>query len=442
MDNKLNCISFKNIIGYDREIEELMEIKKYVIERDKYTEVGARVPKGILLVGESGNGKTLMAKALANEINIPFYSLGDSENIDETSKSIKELFKEARKNAPCVIFIDELDKLGNKSLGFNYGFDEDNSGLIRELLTQMDGFNSNEGIIVIATANQTYNLNLSLLRSGRFDRTINIKMPSLKDREKLFEHYSKTRKLEENIDFHKLAIRTSGICCADVDNILNEAALMSIREGREKISSKMIEESIDRVTFSSATTNRLSDDLKKKIAIHEIGHAVVAIANGNIDDIDKISIVSRGQNLGFTKMRSDDDLKIYGYTTRSEMYNRIEKAYGGIAAEEVILKDVSSGVSGDLYTASEICNTMVSSFGMLGVTNCCQTKRRLNADMSEYKQRKIEKVKDRILNKAYKNAKKKIKKNKKIFNELYNMLLENNVLYKEEVVEIVERYRG
>lgn len=390
-----------------------------------------------MLVGESGNGKTLMAKALANEIDIPFYSIGDEENGDESNKTIKEVFKEARKNAPCIIFIDELDKMGSRSMGVSFGIDEDDSGLVRELLTQMDGFKSNEGVVVIATANYILGLNPSLLRSGRFDRVININMPGLKEREKLFRYYSKNRHLEENIDFRNMAIRTSGICCADVDNILNEAALMTIREGKEKISMKKIEEAIDRVTMISANVNRLSDDLKKKIAIHEVGHVVVSIANGHMDKINKISIVSRGQNLGFTKMIVDDERQNYGYTTKNEMIKKLEETYGGMVAEEVVLGDISTGVAGDLSTAIEMCDSMVMNFGMLGVTNCVESRRRYAQKLSEKKARKVEKIKDHLLNNAYKNAKRKIKQNIDIFNKLYELLIERNVVYKEEIEEAI-----
>ena len=396
-----NKIYFSDVIGYDKEKEELKEIQNFIVNLQRYEEIGARIPKGILLIGESGNGKTLMAKALSSEINIPFYSIGDELNEDTTVKSIRDVFSEARKHSPCVVFIDEIDKLDNNDSIMD-SFKKKTSSVIRELLTQMDGFKTNSGIIVIATANSTLHINNSLFRSGRFDRIIEIRMPNRDERKLLFVHYSRNKNIEKGIDFNKLAIRTSGLCCADIDNVLNDAALMSIREGADVITLKNIETAIDRVMFG-AIEHKLSEDTKKKIAIHEIGHAIVAIATNRKDYLNKISIVSRG-----------------------------------IAAEMVMRNDISSRCAQDIDEANYIAKTMIKRFGMLGITNCIDsTMLRYEDGSSQKKKRRIEKITDRLLAKALAKAVKIIKENKELFTKLYNKLIECNVIYKEEIEEVI-----
>lgn len=379
----------------------------------------------------------MMAKALSSEIDIPFYSIGDEMNEDESMKSIRKVFEEARKNSPCVIFIDEIDKLDGDSDMMD-PFMKDSSPVLRELLTQMDGFKNNSGIIVIATANSVMGLNQSLLRSGRFDRTIEIRMPNKKERKLLFEHYAKSKKIDKNVNFEKLAIRTPGICCADIDNILNDAALMAIRENNEVVSTKNIEEAIDRVMLGSATTNKLSEDARKKIAVHEVGHALVAIKLNQRNDLNKISITSRGKTLGFTRFSREDETVKYGFTSKSELYKQIKIAYGGIAAEEVVLNDITTGCMQDLSDARSTATVMVERFGMLGVTNSVDVRMaRLDNCFSQKKKRKVEKLLDGILDKAHNESIKIIRENLDLFNKLYDRLLESNVLYKEEIDEII-----
>lgn len=432
-----NRICFSDVIGYEKEKEELKEIQNFIVNLQKYEDIGARIPKGILLIGESGNGKTLMAKALSSEINIPFYSIGDELNEDTTVKSIRDVFSEARKHSPCVIFIDEIDKLDNNADFISDPFMDKPSSLIRELLTQMDGFQTNSGIIVIATANSIMGLNRSLLRSGRFDRMIEVRMPNRNERRLLFEHYSKNKKLAEGIDFEKLAIRTSGLCCADIDNLLNDAALMSIRDASEVITLKNIETAIDRVMFGTIE-NKLSENTKKKIAIHEIGHAVVAIATNQKDNLNKISIVSRGQTLGFNRFSREDETEKFGFTTKNKMFNQMMIAYGGIAAEMVRLNDISSGCVQDIEEANYIAKTMIKRFGMLGITYCIDSKMiRFEDSASQKKKKRVERITDKLLKKALANAVKIIKDNKELFTRLYNKLIECNVIYKEEIEEVI-----
>ena len=438
MNNNTKRITFEDVVGYEKEKEELREIQNFIINANKYEEIGARIPKGILLIGESGNGKTLMAKALASEINIPLYSIGDELDDEQSVKSIREVFNEARHNAPCVIFIDEIDKL-ESSDEFDFISGQANSPKTRELLTQMDGFKENSGMVVVATANSMMKLNPSLLRSGRFDRIIDIRMPNNKERELLFEYYARSKKIEENVDFKKLAIRTAGVCCADIDNILNDAALMAIREKRETIGITNIENAIDRVVLGT-TENKLSEDAKKKIAVHEIGHAIVAIATGQKDKLNKISIVSRGQTLGFNRFSREDEAARFGFTTKSNMFNQMMIAYGGIAAEMVVLKDITTGSSRDIDEARNIATAMIKRFGMMGITNSVDVKTlKFEDGTSQRKKRKVEKLTDGLLEKAFNRSVKVIKDNKLLFDKLYSKLLECNVIYKEEIEEVISR---
>ena len=437
MNNNAKKITFENVIGYEKEKTELKEIQNFIVNAEKYEKIGARIPKGILLLGESGNGKTLMARALASEIEIPLYSIGDELNDDESIKSIRKVFSEARENSPCVIFIDEIDKLEDSN-EFDFMPNSGSSPVIRELLTQIDGFKQNSGIVVVATANSIMRLNPSLLRSGRIDRIIDIRMPNKEDRKKLFEYYAKEKKIEDNINYEKLAIRTSGVCCADIDNILNDAALMSIREGSDVISLKNIEKAIDRIMLGSATENKISDEMRKEVAIHEIGHAIVSIACGMSKNLNKISIVSRGQTLGFNRHDFGDDSLNFGYRTKNEIEKQIMIAYGGLAAEKIMLNDISTGCINDLDKAKNLATQMVKRFGMSGVTNCVDARAaRIGNEFSERKTRQVEKLIDSILKHAFNKTIKAIKANKELFNRLYNKLLENNVLYKEEIDEII-----
>ena len=437
----MNCdvmnISFDDIIGYEKEKEELKEIQNFIINTKAYEENGARAPKGVLLIGDSGNGKTLMAKALATDINIPFYQLSDGFDEATSVSNIRSVFEKARRNAPCIIFIDEIDKLEKADPFFNPE-EKPVSPVIRELLIQMDGFKTNSGIVVVATANSSRLLNDSLLRSGRFDRIIDINMPSKKERKLLFEYYSKNKKINDLVDFEKLAIRTSGASCADIDNILNDAALMSIRDKQPEITTKYIEEAIDRVLLKSAASFKISEESMKKTAVHEVGHAVVSIALGKGKKLNKISIVSRGPALGFNRMSNDDDNTVYHLVSQKDIDTNIRIAYGGIVAEEMILHEICTGCGSDLKKARFYAKSMVELHGMYGVENSINSEDYESTKMiSQKKKRHIEKLIDKIQKEAYRDVKKTISNNMELFNKLYDALLESNVLYKEEIDEIV-----
>ena len=430
-----NKVTFENIIGYEEEKKEILEIREYILEYRKYEEIGARVPKGILLLGESGNGKTLMIKALANELNIPLFKIGQDEDENENLLYIRKIFKEARQKAPAIIFIDEIDKLcAEDDL---YSLTQRESNVTRELLMQMDGFESNKSLIVIATANSVVKINPSLLRSGRFDKVINFRYPNYEERKQLFQYYSKQKKLSINIDFDRLAKVTSGFSCADIDNVLNDAAILAVRNKINEVDTSDVETAIDRLTTNSATISTLSDEEKKKIAIHEIGHAIVAMNINDNRNVHKISIVSRGQILGQTKIISPNEYEVFGLTTKESMMNKIKILYGGLIAEELYLKDITTGSSRDIEMARYTVEVMVKKFGMVGVINSVDSSMRMKNNISQHKIRKTEKIQDKILKKCYKETKKIIKKHKEIFNKLYQKLIVTNVLFKEDIEQII-----
>lgn len=430
-------ITFENIIGYEEEKKEILEIQDYILNPDKYEEMGARVPKGILLVGESGNGKTLMVKALANELNIPLYKIGQEEDESENLINIRKIFKTARQNAPSIIFIDEIDKMHGEDDLFSMTSSE--SCVTRELLIQMDGFENNNSVIVIATANNPTKINVSLLRSGRFDKIINFRYPNKEERKQLIKYYTRDKKIAFDVDFDRLSTITSGFSCADIDNILNDATILAIRNNKKEINTNDVETAIDRLTSKSATISNLSDDDKKQVAIHEIGHAIIALKTEGKNSVHKLSIVSRGQILGQTKIISSNEYDYFGLTTKENLLNQIKICYGGLIAEELYLKNISTGSSQDIEQARFICDTMVRKFGMVGITNSVSSAMKLRDNISQFKIRKIEKIQDRILRKCYKITKKIIKKNEKTFMLLYNKLLENNVLFEEDIKELIEK---
>lgn len=439
MKKQLNPITFSNIVGYEKEKEELKEIKNFILNPKQYEEIGARVPKGILLVGPSGNGKTLMAKALFSELNIPVYSIGDEVDEDERVLSIKSVFKEARKNSPSIIFIDEIDKL-DKFKDDIIDLSNTKSPVIRELLTQMDGFETNSGIIVVATANTSSELEKSLLRSGRFDRTIFITLPNKRERKELLEFYSKNKKISENICFDKLAVRTSGLSCADIDNILNEAAILSMKEDEKAITMSILEKAIDRVMFGSIENN-LSEETRKIIATHEIGHTVVALALGHKDRISKVSIVSRGDTGGYTSFNSSDEYQKVLYLNHNDLLEDIMISYGGMCAEKIFLKKVSLGCENDLREIGYSAELIIKKTGMCGIKKTICTNGTFGDGVSERKKYILDKTKEKLLYNAYNKTMKIIKKNKVLFTKLYDYIMESNVLFKCDIEEILKEMK-
>lgn len=438
MSVSVSKIMFKDVIGYEKEKEELLEIQKYLSQTEKFLEMGARAPKGVLLFGPNGVGKTLMVKAFANEIGVPLYSVGDSESDDEVRLKLRDVFKKARSNAPSIILIDEIDKYNREpSIGMypdvNY---IDNSAILRELLTLMDGFTPNEGVIVIATSNKKNDLDQSLLRSGRFDRIIQMKIPNREERKALFEHYSKNKKICKTIDFEELALKSYGLSGADIDNVLNEAMLISIRKELSEMTLVEIEESLDRVLLKSATKNSMSKQQKYETAIHETGHAVIILSCKNDVTLNKLSIESRGVTYGFTRAHTDKTKN--ESINKEKLLRKIRITLGGYAAEELKLGSITEGATFDLQQVLEICSTMVTKYGMYGLDKIIESG--YKNSISENKKIRIEQKLEQIIQDEYDKAKRILQDNDSLIEELSEALIQKEVLYQIDIEKIVNKY--
>ena len=361
-----NKINFDDVAGVDEEKEELEEIVEFLKNPKKFTDMGARIPKGVLLVGAPGTGKTLLAKAVAGEANVPFYFISGSDFVElfvgVGASRVRDMFKEAKRNAPCIIFIDEIDAVGRqRGAGLGGGHDEREQTL-NQLLVEMDGFSANEGVIVLAATNRPDVLDKALLRAGRFDRQIVVGAPDVKAREQILEVHSKKKKLADDVDLKVIAKNTSGFAGADLENILNEAALLSARRNKKEIGMQEIEDAMVKVTMGPEKKTRVrSEHEKKLVAYHEAGHAVVSRFLPTQDPVHEISIVPRGMAGGYTMYRPTEDKS---FMSKSEMLEQIVSLLGGRVAEKLILDDISTGASNDIERATKIARSMVTKYGM------------------------------------------------------------------------------
>ena len=359
-------VRFKDVAGCDEEKAEMIEIVDYLKNPKKYTKCGAKLPKGFLLVGPPGTGKTLLAKAVAGEVGVPFFSISGSDFVEmfvgAGAGRVRDLFKTAKQNAPCVIFIDEIDAVGRqRGAGLGGGNDEREQTL-NQLLVELDGFEENSGIIVIAATNRSDVLDPALLRAGRFDRQITVNLPNKEGREAIFKVHAANKKLEPNVDFGQLAKRTVGFSGADIANILNEAAILAVRGNREAISLADIDEAIDRRIAGPAKTSKgLNDKERRQVAYHEAGHAIVGLTLPHAEKVRKITIIPRGQTGGHVLMGPEDDRFLL---TKNELEAEIAGLLGGRSSEEIFFKDVSTGASNDIERATQIARSMVVEYGM------------------------------------------------------------------------------
>ena len=361
-------ITFKDVAGVDEEKEELEEIVEFLKSPKKFTDMGARIPKGVLLVGHPGTGKTLLAKAVAGEAGVPFFIISGSEFVEMFvgvgASRVRDLFNEAKKNAPCIIFIDEIDAVGRqRGAGLGGGHDEREQTL-NQLLVEMDGFGTNEGVIVIAATNRPDVLDKALLRPGRFDRQIVVSAPDVKAREEILEVHSRKKRISPEIDLKVIAKNTAGFVGADLENILNEAALLAARRNKPEIEMEEIEDAMIKVTMGPEKKSKVRSEKENKlVAFHEAGHAVVSKYLPTQDTVHQISIVPRGMAGGYTMYRPEEDKN---FMSKSEMEESIISLLGGRVAEGLVLGDISTGASNDIERASKLARDMVTKYGMSG----------------------------------------------------------------------------
>jgi cell division protease FtsH len=359
-------VRFKDVAGADEEKQELVEIVEFLKDPRKFAELGARIPKGVLLVGPPGTGKTLLARAVAGEAGVPFFSISGSDFVEMFvgvgASRVRDLFETAKKNAPCIIFIDEIDAVGRqRGAGLGGGHDEREQTL-NQLLVEMDGFSGNEGIIIIAATNRPDILDPALLRPGRFDRQITVDRPDVKGREAVLKVHARNKPLDESVDLKTIAMRTPGFSGADLENLLNEAALVAARQNKKKIDMSDIDEATDRVIAGPAKKSRVISEKERNIvAYHEAGHTVIGMVLDEADMVHKVTIVPRGQAGGYAVMLPKEDRY---FMTKPELLDKITGLLGGRVAEEIVFGEVSTGAHNDFQRATSIARRMVTEFGM------------------------------------------------------------------------------
>lgn len=433
-------VTFKEVAGLDEEKEELEEIVDFLKNPKKYIDLGARIPKGILMVGPPGTGKTYLSKATAGEAGVPFYSISGSDFVEMFvgvgASRVRDLFEQAKKNSPCIVFIDEIDAVGRKrGAGLGGGHDEREQTL-NQLLVEMDGFGVNEGIIIMAATNRPDILDPAILRPGRFDRQVVIGIPDIKGREAIFKVHSKDKPIDKSVKLKVLARRTPGFTPADIENLMNEAALLTARKSQKTIKMDTIEEAITKVIAGPEKKSRvISDNERKLTAYHEGGHALVARMLPNTDPVHQVSIIPRGRAGGFTMILPKEDKY---YATRTEMGEQIIHLLGGRVAEQVVLNEISTGASNDLERATSIARAMITKYGMsekLGPVNYStsdeiflgkdfSTKRNYSEELASIIDKEI---KD-IVEKGYAKAEKILRENIDKLHEIANKLLEVETL--------------
>ncbi len=443
-------VKFKDVAGLKEEKEEVSELIDFLRNPKKFQKLGARIPKGVLLVGPPGTGKTLLAKAVAGEANVPFYYISGSDFVElfvgVGASRVRDMFKEAKKNAPCLIFIDEIDAVGRqRGAGLGGGHDEREQTL-NQLLTEMDGFGANEGIIIIAATNRPDVLDPALLRPGRFDRQVTVNLPDTKEREDILKVHASNKILDPTVKLNNISARTPGFSGADLENLLNEAALLAVRKNEEAITMDDIDEATDRVLMGPAKTSRkITDKEKKLVSIHESGHAVIGIKLEDANEVHKITIIPRGMAGGYTMMLPKEE-KI-SVMTEKELLAMITGLLGGRAAEELFLGEITTGASDDFKKATNIARSMVSEYGMseLGPMQYEQKSEGVFLGRDYNKSRnysdqvalEIDREVRKIVENCYADAKKILLENEKLVNILSEALIERETLTKEEIESLV-----
>ena len=442
--------TFKDVAGLTEEKEEVQELIDFLKSPKKFQAMGARIPKGVLLVGPPGTGKTLLARAVAGEAKVPFYYISGSDFVELFvgigAARVRDMFKQAKMNAPCLIFIDEIDAVGRqRGAGLGGGHDEREQTL-NQLLTEMDGFGANEGIIIIAATNRPDVLDPALLRPGRFDRQVTVSLPDKQARKEILAVHAKNKTLDKTITLDNLAKRTPGFSGADLENLLNEAALLTVRRNKKAITMSEIDEATDRVLMGPAkVTRKYTDKEKKLVAYHEAGHAVLGLKLDGANEVQKITIIPRGHAGGYTMMTPKEDTFNY---TKNELLESICGLLGGRIAEELTFNEVTTGAQDDFKKATNIARRMVTEFGMssLGPMTLEESTENTflgrdynkNKNFSDIVAHEIDEEMRSIINECYEKSKKILKENQKLLKLIAETLLEEETITKEQIDSLVE----
>ena len=443
-------VTFNDVAGLTEEKAEVKELIDFLKSPKKFQKLGARIPKGVLLVGPPGTGKTLLARAVAGEANVPFYYISGSDFVElfvgVGASRVRDMFKQAKQSAPCLIFIDEIDAVGRqRGTGLGGGHDEREQTL-NQLLTEMDGFGVNEGIIIIAATNRPDVLDPALLRPGRFDRQVTVSLPDAKEREAILKVHAKNKILAEDVTLKYLASRTSGFSGADLENLLNEAALLAVRRNKEKISMSEIDEAHDRVLMGPAKVSRKLTDKDKRItAFHEAGHVVVGLKLEQSNIVQKVTIIPRGMAGGYTNIQSEEEK---AHVTETELLETISTLLAGRVSEKIVFDEITTGASNDIERATKIARAMVTEYGMssLGPIQLEQNessvflgrdynKSRNSSDQVAYE---IDKEIRKIIDECYKKAEKVLRDNMKLVTLIAETLVKYETLTKEQIDYLVE----
>ena len=445
-----NKVTFKDVAGLDEEKEEVQELIDFLKEPKKFQRLGARIPKGVLLVGPPGTGKTLLAKAVAGEANVPFYFISGSDFVElfvgVGASRVRDMFKQAKHNAPCLIFIDEIDAVGRqRGSGIGGGHDEREQTL-NQLLTEMDGFGANEGIIIIAATNRPDVLDPALLRPGRFDRQVTVNLPDKKGREEILAVHARNKIFEDNITLSNIAARTVGFSGADLENLLNEAALLAVRRNKAAISMEELDEAHDRVIMGPAKkSHKYTEHEKKVVAYHEAGHAVLGLRLSGANEVQKITIIPRGNAGGYNLMLPKEETYL---STKTELLETISGLLAGRVAEETVFGEITTGAHNDFEKATKIARSMVTEYGMsdLGPVQFEHQESSVFLGRDYNKSRnfssqvafEIDQEQRKIINECYEVTKKIIKENLDLLHLIANTLLKYETITKEQIEYLVE----
>ena len=430
-------ITFDDIAGLDEEKEELKEIVEFLKQPKKFTEMGAKIPKGVLLYGKPGTGKTLIAKAIAGEADVPFISMSGSEFIEMFAglgaSRVRKLFDKARKLSPCIVFIDEIDAIGSRRTS-NSGAESENNQTLNQLLVEMDGFSSEETIIVLAATNRPEMLDKALLRPGRFDRQVTIPAPDLNGREAILKIHAKDKKLADDVSLYSIAEDTAGFTGAELANILNEAAIIATKKEHDAITNSDLDEAVKKVTVGLEKTSRkISEKDKKLTAYHEAGHAIVSQFLPTQTAVKEVSIIPRGMAGGYTMYKSDEDKY---YISKTEMQEKLIALLGGRAAEKLILDDISTGASNDLEVATQIARDMITVYGMsdtIGTISFKDSDGEMNYQMfGDDMQDAIGKEVKRLIDTAYRDAQEILRQNVDKLHAIASVLISKEKINEEE----------